>query len=139
MRKLVLCLVLIFMSSSVLAQAGKGRAGGSNFRKPAQEADAYKFAPPPPPPLDPPEYDELEDEEFDEGFRPPPIPPGGAQPPIQSQPPPPPSPPPPDYRSTNNAYLGPGKFRFQVVDGEYHKKGKKRSRGRKILGQSSGN
>lgn len=68
---------------------------GYCFRKPAQEADAYKFAPP--------------------------------------------SPPPPDYRSTNNAHLGPGKFRFQVVDGEYKKKGKKRSRGRKILGQSSGN
>lgn len=122
------------------------------YRGHAQEADAYKFQPPPPPPLsDTPDFDELDDDGFeadDEGFRPPPPPPlppipGGVSnepiSPSQTRPGTPPPPPPvPDFRTNNAAYIStPGKFRFRVVEGEYWEKGKKRSRGRQMLGRSS--
>ncbi len=133
MRAMLLCFILIW----ALPGLAQNKKGG---RTPAQED--YRFAPPPPPPLEPPEYDELEDEEFDDGFRPPPppaiapVPPGGMNnvPPPPQQPPPSP---PPDFRS-NNSYMNasPGKFRFQVVDGEYYQKGKKRGRGKRLVGQS---
>lgn len=127
MRRIVLCLILIW----TFAAGAQAKKGG---RTPAQ--DDYRFAPPPPPPLDPPEYDELEDEEFDDGFVPPP-PPVIAPVPMNNVPPPPSQPPPPpaDFRSSNNAYMssGPGKFRFQVVEGEFYQKGKKRGRGKKRL------
>src|SRR5262245_4466292 len=103
-------------------------------RATAQEGDAYKFAPPPPPPLD--DYEEMDDECFDtdEAFRPPPppVPPGGA--PTQNSAPPPP---PADLRSNESYVSAPGKFRFRVVDGEYWEKGKKRTRGRQMIGRSS--
>lgn len=107
----------------------------------AQEADAYKFAPPPPPALE--DYDELDDDGFENGedsFRPPPPPipgqqVGGPTPGFGGSAPPPP--PPPDFRNTGSYISQPGKFRFKIVDGEYWEKGKKRSRGRQLMGRSA--
>lgn len=108
----------------------------------AQEADAYKFAPPPPPALE--DYDEIEDDGFENGddtFRPPPPPmPGqqvGGPAPGFGAPGTPPPPPPPDFRNSGSYISQPGKFRFKIVDGEFWEKGKKRSRGRQMMGRSA--
>ena len=126
MRRVLLCLILITRFSA--------------FAQPEM-----KFQPPPPPPLD--DYEELDDDGYeagDDGFRPPPpppLPPGATNPGANggsNMPNPPP--PPPDFRASNAAYVSaPGKFRFRLVDGEFWEKGKKRSRGRQMIGRSSGN
>lgn len=101
-----------------------------------------EFAPPPPPPLES-ELDDFDDDipemEGDVGFAPPtpppPAPPGGNPSPIQGSTAGVPGPPPAqpmDFRTSNNAFIGRGKFRFEIVDGEFYEKGKKRGRGKKI-------
>lgn len=97
------------------------------------------FAPPPPPPLDGQEFDELEDDidMGDDSFRPPPpIPSTGA---AGGAPNTPPNNGVPEFRPSGGGGGGSsnfgqttGKLRFQVVDGEFYEKGKKRSRGRQL-------
>lgn len=99
------------------------------------------FQPPKPPPLDPAtDFEEMEEDMMemgDEGFRPPPPPPPpGAGLPVA----------PPELRPQINGGGGGGsnfgannsKVRFQLVDGEYWEKGKKRTRGKKIRASSGG-
>lgn len=122
--RMALALAILLLTAPAFAQK----------RATAQEGDAYKFAPPPPPPLD--DYEEMDDDGFDtdEAFRPPPPPPPGGAPAQNAAPPPPPA---NDFRNSESYVSAPGKFRFRVVDGEYWEKGKKRSRGRQMIGRSS--
>lgn len=100
-------------------------------------SNAQDFQPPRPPPLDPAtDFEDMEEDMMemgDEGFRPPPPPQTGT-----------PAPPPPqDFRPPANgsSFGGPGNAKkiFKIVDGEYWEKGKKRTRGTKVRGQSSPN
>lgn len=135
MRMKLLTLILIacaFRTGHVAAQDG-----------------GYRFAPPPPPPLDGADFDD--DEEIDSQDYPvPPPPPGGS---AAGLPPPGPgdSYTPPmgnagfsggggSARSFGDLTTTPQKFRFQIVDGEYFEKGKKRGRGQstRVSGSPSG-
>ena len=96
----------------------------------SQDADppgGYRFQPPRPPPLDSSDLEEVdeEDDDFEMGDE------GSSiemanPPPPQAAPPMPGGLPPP---STFNASAGSGKLRFQLVEGEFWEKGKKRQRG----------
>lgn len=110
-------------------------------------AFAQEFMPPKPPPLDPAnDFEEMEEdmmEPGDEGFRPPPPPP--PQPNnmpnannnnnLNNSSPPPPSSGGAGFGNGGSA----GKVRFQIVEGEFFEKGKKRSRGKKLRASSSSN
>lgn len=95
-------------------------------------AKAQDFVPPRPPPVDPTsDFEEMEEDMLemgDEGFRPPPAP--GTPPPNSTAPP-------IDIRpsgggATGTAFGQNSKLKFQLVDGEYWEKGKKRGRGKKL-------
>lgn len=92
----------------------------------ARLAHAQDFQPPRPPPLDPAtDFEDMEEDMIemgDEGYRPP-----GALPQNNA---PPPSPPPID-RASGSAFGNAAHANkvFQIVEGEFWEKGKKRSRG----------
>lgn len=118
--KLSACLLAIFGSVFPL---------GTRAQDSAPPPDNFRFQPPP---IDE-GYDEVEEDSMeigDDGFVPPPPPPG-------STPPPPPPGPGPGFadRGGNggSAFGSPGsqKLRFQIVEGEFWEKGKKRQRGKK--------
>jgi hypothetical protein len=90
----------------------------------------------PPPPPQPPgfdpsqEFEELDDDSLDMSndpgaFRPPNF--NGTPPPASTQ-----NTPPPDTSPSDHTAFGQttGKVRFQVVEGEFYEKGKKRTRGK---------
>lgn len=126
----IVCLIMICLS----AHFALAQDSGSDFR----------FQPPRPPPLDPAtDFDDMDEDMMemgDEGARPPP------PPPIPSTNPGGPS----DFNpSTSNTYspnnrggghgsrLGNGKVRFEIVEGEFLEKGKKRGRGDKLRANGS--
>ncbi len=99
---------------------------------------AQEFQPPRPPPLDPAtDFEDMEEDMMemgDEGYKPPAPPPNGNN--VQ----PPPPPPMDTHQSANGAAFGTAASKnkiFKIVDGEFYEKGKKRTRGVKIRGQSS--
>ncbi len=99
----------------------------------AQEPPGARFQPPPPPPMgigDDLEDDEIEELEGDMPIRPQ-MPSLGmpGQPPPGGERPPPPA---PSFRGTPTSFMKIGNnangIRFQIVDGEYYEKGKRRGR-----------
>jgi hypothetical protein len=89
-------------------------------RSPAQ--DAPRFQPPHPPEQ---EFEDPSDDDFDVGDQPnrPPPPPPGGQTPVPA------TPPVTDFKPpTTPAKTEPTKVRFQIVDGAFYEKGKRRGR-----------
>ena len=100
----------------------------------AQEPPGARFQPPPPPPMD--MGDDLEDDEIEELEGDMPIRPQmpnlgmpGQPPPSGGERPPPPA---PSFRGTPTSFTKIGTnangIRFQIVDGEFYQKGKRRGR-----------
>lgn len=124
MLKKLICFILINFVSLAKAQET-----GSDFR----------FQPPRPPPLDPAtDFDDMDEDTMemgDDGMRPPPPPP---TPPSYGGPTPEFNPPSiPTNRGGYSARSGDGKIHFQVVEGEFLEKGKKRGRGQKLRASGS--
>jgi hypothetical protein len=104
---------------------------GLGLSAPRSWAQDSRFQPPRPPPLDGEAFDDDEDvmELGDEGYRPPPPPPpmgnsGGPSNGAADF-----RPPPPGLTNLSGSTTSPKKFKFQVVEGEFYEKGKKRTRG----------
>lgn len=119
-------LIAILIPLSALAQDGEGGDVG------------FRFQPPKPPPLDTAtDFDDLEDEEMvevgDEGFRPPTPPQNNS-----FQPPPPDFRPPPARANGGRGSGLSGKVRFELIEGEFYERGKKRGRGQKLRSSGGG-